>query len=200
MEDRNLSHEESLKLIHTMINSAKNYYYESGMGALLWGFTNVICFLLAFADAKVEGFKMPFNPFYLMGVTFILQFFLDRRERKYKTAETFLDDVNKYVWLAFAISVLLLTIVGGVADIGYVVLPLLLLLFGIPTFITGCINKFPPFVFGGIICWILCGIAFFYKSYNTYLLVAAGATVAWVIPGFILRGRFNKKRNQQHGV
>ena len=54
MEDRNLSHEESLKLIHTMINSAKNYYYESGMGALLWGFTNVICFLLAFADGPAN--------------------------------------------------------------------------------------------------------------------------------------------------
>ncbi|MEO6538328.1 MAG: hypothetical protein ABIT07_03545 [Ferruginibacter sp.] len=200
MEDNNLTHEDSLKLIHSMISSAKNYYYESGAGALLWGFTNVICFLLAFADSKVEGFKMPFNPFYLMAITFILQFFLDRAERKYKTAETFLDEVNKYVWLAFAISVLLLTIAGGIAGIGYVVLPLLLLLFGIPTFITGCINKFTPFIIGGIFCWVLSAIAFFYKGYNTYLLVAAGATAAWIVPGFILRRRFNKKRNNNHGV
>ena len=200
MEDNNLTHEDSLKLIHSMINSAKNYYYESGAGALLWGFTNVICFLLAFADAKVEGFKMPFNPFYLMAITFILQFFLDRAKRKYKTAETFLYEVNKYVWLAFAISVLLLTIAGGVAGIGYVVLPLQLLLFGIPTFITGSINKFTPFIIGAIFCWVLSGIAFFFKSYNTYLLVAAGAAAAWIVPGFLLMRRFNKKRNKNHGV
>ncbi len=45
---------------------------------------------------------------------------------------------------------------------------------------------------GGIACWILCIISFLFKSYNTYLLVALGAGVAWIIPGFILRRRFYK--------
>lgn len=192
MEEKPLSEKESLQLIAGMISQAKNYYYESGLGALLWGFTNLVCFVLAWMDVSVKGFHMPFNPFYLMIITFILQFYFDKREKKYQNAITYKDEAHKYVWLAFGISVFILTIAGGYANIGYVVLPLLLLLFGIPTFISGCMNKFPPFIVGGIVCWILCIVSFFYKSYNTYLFVALGAGVSWIIPGFILRSRFYK--------
>ncbi len=187
-----MSEKESLQLISNMISQAKNHYYESGLGALLWGFTNLICFVLAWLDVSLPGFHMPFNPFYLMIITFVLQFYFDRKEKKYKSAVTYKDEMHKYVWLAFGISVFILTIAGAYADIGYFVLPLLLLLFAIPTFISGCINKFSPFIIGGIICWILCIISFLYKSYNTYLLVALGAGVSWIIPGFILRARFYK--------
>ncbi len=192
MEDQSMTEKESLQLITGMISQAKNHYYESGLGALLWGFTNLVCFVLAWMDVSVKGFHMPFNPFYLMIITFILQFYFVRREKKYQNAITYKDEAHKYVWIAFGISVFILTIAGGYANIGYVVLPLLLLLFGIPTFISGCINKFPPLVIGGIVCWILCIISFFYKSYNTYLFVALGAGVSWIIPGFILRARFYK--------
>ncbi len=192
MEDQPLTDKESLLLISSMISQAKNYYYESGLGALLWGFTNFICFVLAYLQETISWFKLPFNPFYLIFITFLLQFYFDRKEKKYKQTVTFKNEACKYVWLTFGISVLILTIAGGFADIGYVVLPLLLLLFGIPTFLTGCITKFTPFVIGGIVCWIFCIIAFFYKSNLTYLLVAAGAGVAWIIPGFILRARFYK--------
>jgi hypothetical protein len=46
MEEKQLSGEESIQLITRMISQAKNYYYESGLSALLWGFTNLICFTL----------------------------------------------------------------------------------------------------------------------------------------------------------
>ena len=192
MEEKLLSEQESLQLITKMINQARNHYYESGLGALLWGFTNLICFVLVYLRETTSWFRMPFNPFYLMFITFILQFYFDRKEKKYKQTVTFKDEICQYVWIIFGVSVLILTIAGGFADIGYIVLPLLLLLFGIPTIITGLINKFPPFIIGGIVCWIFCIVALFYKTDFTYLLVAMGAGIAWIIPGFILRARFYK--------
>jgi len=200
MEEKNLSREESLQLITKMINQAKNYYYESGLGALLWGFTNLICFTLAYLDAR-KWIDMPFNPFFLMGITFVLQFYFDRKEKKFKTATTYLDEVHEYIWIAFGVAVLIVSIVGGLARLHYWGLPILLVLFGMPTFTSGCIMKFRPFIIGGIICWLLSIAAFFYKSSDSYLLVAAGATAAWIIPGFILRVRFNKNRiKSAHGV
>ena len=194
MEEQHLSNEESLLLITRMINQAKNSYYESGMGCLLWGITNVICFMLTYCQ-EMQFFHLPFNPFLLMIVTFFIQLYYDRKERHIKKAVNYLDDVHKYIWSTFGISVLILTIGGGLTHIGYIVLPLLLLLFSIPTVITGCINSFPPMIIGGVICWILSILAFINKAhYSSYLLVAGGAAVAWVIPGLILRGRF-KKRN-----
>ena len=175
-----------------MITQANSNYYESGLGSLLWGFTNLICFVLVYLEETGSWFRLPFNPFYLMLITFVLQFYFDRREKKYKQVTTFKQETCQYVWITFGLSVLILTIAGGFADIGYIVLPLLLLLFGVPTMITGLIYKFPPFIIGGVSCWIFCIIAFFYKSDLTYLLVAAGAGLAWIIPGFILRTRFYK--------
>ncbi|MEP6948466.1 MAG: hypothetical protein ABI863_04305 [Ginsengibacter sp.] len=200
MEEKPLSGEESIQLITRMISQAKNYYYESGLSALLWGFTNVICFVLAWLS-EIKAVNLPFNPFYLMGVTFILQFYYDRKEAKFKGTKSYLDDVHTYVWSAFGICVLILTIVGAIANIGYIVLPLLLLFFGMPTFISGCISKFKPFIIGGIFCWILSIISFLYKSNETFLMVAAGAGVAWIIPGFILRARFYKNiANRKDGL
>jgi hypothetical protein len=198
MEEKQLSGEESLQLITSMISQAKNYYYESGLSALLWGFTNVICFTLAYLDETVTGFHLPIKPFYLKGITFNLQYYYDRKEAKIKRTQSYLDEVHTYVCTAFVICVLILTIVGGITNIGYVVLPLLLLFFGMPTFISGCISKFKPFIAGGVFCWILSIISFFYKSNETLLMVAAGAGIAWIIPGFILRAKFYKniaKRN-----
>ncbi len=196
MEDQNFSNEESLQLITKMINQAKNYYYDSGLGALLWGFTNLICFVLAYLR-DTKKIEFPFDPFLLMIITFGVQVYFDRKENKIKKAVNYLDDVHKYVWTAFGISVLVLTIAGGFTNVGYVVLPVLLILFGIPTFISGCINKFTPFIIGGISCWILSILAFLNNAhYSGYLIVAAGAVIAWIIPGFILRARFKKQIGQ----
>ena len=192
MEEKTLSEKESLVLISEMISKAKNHYYESGLGALLWGFTNVICFSLAYMDATVKWFNLSFDPFYLMGITFILQLYFDRKEKRFQKAVTYKDEAHKYVWMAFGISLLILVITGNIVKIGFVGLALILLLFAIPTFISGCINKFKPFIIGGIACWILSVTSFFYQGYFTYLLVALGAAIAWIIPGFILRKKFYK--------
>lgn len=190
MEDKKISEEESLALITSMISQAKNYYYESGLGSLLWGFTNLICFTLSYLNAMVKGFRLPFNPFYLMIVTFIIHIYYSRKEKKHRKVKTLIDEVNSYVFTAFGICVLILTLAGAVGDIGYTTLPVLLLFFGLPTFITGCISKFKPFIIGGIICWLFSIITFIYKGYYANLLVAAGATAAWIIPGFILRAKY----------
>ncbi|MEO7463037.1 MAG: hypothetical protein ABIT96_09935 [Ferruginibacter sp.] len=125
MEEKEISHEESLRLIHEMIGSAKSNYYESGLGALLWGFTNVICFTLAYIDAVSPNFNFPISPFFLIVITFGLQYYLDKKERKNKTATTYIDSFIGYAWLAFAISVFIITIGGAFAHIGYIVLPVL---------------------------------------------------------------------------
>lgn len=190
MEEKELSKEESLELITSMIYQAKNYYYESGLGALLWGFTNLICFTLAYLDATVTGLDLPFNPFLLMILTFIVALYYGRKEKKRRRAKTYKEDVNQYVWITFGVCVLILTVVGGIANIGYTVLPVLLLFFGMPTVITGCINKFRPLIVGGIVCWIFSIIAFLHKGNYAFLLLAAGATAAWIIPGLILRLKY----------
>lgn len=193
MEEKSMSEKESLELISSMIGKAKNHYSESGSSALLWGISNVIVFVLAYFQDSFPGFNLPFNPFYLMIIAAVLQVYFYRKERSLKKTISYKDEAHYYIWLAFGISLIILTVGGGFADIGYIVLPLILLLFAIPTFISGCIKKFQPLIIGGIICWVLSVICLFYREKEVFLLVALGAFFAWVIPGFVLRNNFLKK-------
>lgn len=192
MEEKVLTEKESLALITGMISKAKNHYHESGSSALLWGFTNVTVFVLVYLQIKA-WIHLPFNPFWLMGVAIILQVFFSWKERGAKKTVTFKDEAHYYVWIAFGISILILTVAGGFSDIGYIVMPVMLLLFGIPTFISGCIKKFKPLIAGAIVCWVLSTISFFFRENEIFLFLALAAFCAWVIPGFILRRNYYKK-------
>ncbi len=200
MEEETFTEQESLALIRTMIHTAKNDYWESGTGALLWGFTNVICFILSYFQFSNNHFKLPFNPFLLMILTLGIQLFAERKEKKYKTVVSLYDDIHKNVWIAFAVSVLILTFSAGLNNYGFRVIPPLIILFAIPTYISGKINKFTPLIVAGIICWMIAFGSFFIYGPKLFLLAALSATIAWIIPGFILRAGYVKKRKLQYGV
>ena len=192
MEEKVLTEKESLDLITGMISKARNHYHESGTSALLWGFTNVLIFVLLYLQS-IDLLELPFSPFWLMAIAIILQAYFSWKERGSKKTVTFNDQAHYYVWVAFGVSVIILTVAGGISNIGYIVMPFLLLLFGIPTFISGSIKNFKPLIFGGIVCWILSAISFFFRENEVYLFMAVAAFFAWVIPGFILRRNFYKK-------
>lgn len=98
--EKELTSEESLKLINRMIYEAKGYFYESGIGALVWGFSILLCSLLTYAlDVKMISF--PFAPFYLLVPVFFVQSWIQIRENKKKKARTSTDEAIDYVWTGF---------------------------------------------------------------------------------------------------
>ena len=77
-------------------------------------------------------------------------------------------------------------------------MPLFLILYGLPTFITGAACKFKPMFWGGIFCW-LCSIITVYTNYKMDLLLTAfSALMAWFIPGLIMEREYRMaKRNEE---
>ena len=118
------------------------------------------------------------------------------------------DDVYMdYIWLGFGISIILLVFVLNMMGAAWqpvaeeylkdngsrspfqlyeFVGPLFLILYGIPTFVTGTACRFKPMLWGGLICWGCCIAATFTKARVDLLLVAFSALVAWFIPGIIM--------------
>jgi len=82
-EEKQLSGEESLRLINKMIHQAKGYFHESGLGALVYGFTGLLCSVLAYLKG-LDVIVFPFNPYFLMVPVFFVQSFIkykgDRRK------------------------------------------------------------------------------------------------------------------------
>jgi hypothetical protein len=193
MEEKELSNEESLKLINRMIYEAKGYFYESGIGGFVYGFSIAICSLLIFFREK-EILTFPFNPFYLMTPIFFLQGWIQYKEEKKKKAKTYIDEAIDYVWLGYFLSVFA-ALCGNFANAGYIVITIILFLTALAAFITGMLTKFRYHVICGIICMLIAIASFFTQNVNIYLLLAVMAVMVWLIPGFILRAHFKKQHH-----
>lgn len=79
--------------------------------------------------------------------------------------------------------------------------PMILVLYGMPTFLSGVILKFRPLIIGGICCWLLAIVSPFVDNDFQLLLLATGVCAGWIIPGYILRNRFKKNiANTNNGI
>ena len=220
MEEKELNEQESLSLISEMIQKAKSSFHESGTSAILWGSVTAVCGLLSFAQVQF-GFSLGFDVWLLIFVVIIPQVYIIIKERKNKLVKTYQAAATDNVWLVYAISISAIAfyqnIVPGISDklmldegmqllqkniaTGEVkdyhfFIPSLssvyLIIYAFPTIATGLINKFKPMIWGAIICYALFVISL-YTSFKYDMLMLGLAGIAnWLIPGLILRDRYNK--------
>ena len=191
MEEKEISSEESLRLINRVIYEAKGYFYESGNTSLIYGFSIVICSLLAYMQNK-QVIHLPFFSFCFLIPVFFIQAWVQVREEKKKKAKTFTDEAIDYVWTGYFLSVFA-SLCGTFVSAGYLIVTIILFLTGFATFLTGAISKFKYDVVAGVIVLLIAAVSFFIQSPAIYLLLAITSLMVWIIPGFILRVHFKKQ-------
>ncbi|TAL45104.1 MAG: hypothetical protein EPN92_07875 [Chitinophagaceae bacterium] len=222
-QEKKLTEAESLALITQMINKAKNYYHDTGIGAMMWGAVIAVCSLVKLSEIQF-GFRLPFDIYLLTLAAIIPQIFITIKEKKERKVKSYDDVYMDYLWLSFGICIfLLILIINNIyADLGPMienykelakgridwidfrfsefVSPLFLLLYGFPTFVTGAACKFKPMLWGGIFCWA-CSVITIYTSLKTDLLMtAASAITAWLIPGILMEREYRIYKKSQAGM
>lgn len=217
MENKELSHQESLALISQMIGKVKDSFHGTGVGAMMWGIVIAVCSLVKLSEIHFE-YKLPFDIYLLAMVAIIPQIIMNIKEKKMKKARSYEDDFMAPIWSGFGICIFLLVLIINMVYKGYgpiyqeyvklaghkpvfnfheFIMPLFLMLYGLPTFITGVGCRFRPMLIGGIICWVSCIIAVFTEYRIDLLLVAFSAIAAWFIPGLMMEKAYRQyKRNQ----
>ncbi len=215
--EKSLSEKDSLDLIAKMINQAKNAYHDTGVAAMMWGAVVAICALVKLSEIQFN-YRLPFDIYLLALVAIIPQVFITIKEKKKRKVKTYDDIYMDYLWLAFGICIfLMIFIINTVyADLVPVireyrelgkgrrdwtdfrfseyVSSLFLLLYGIPTFVTGTACKFKPMVWGGLLCWICCLAALYTTVKIDLVLTAFAAVAAWLIPGIIMERDYRKAK------
>jgi hypothetical protein len=193
-EEEQLSGEESLRLINRMIYEARGYFYENGLGSIIYGFTTLVCCALTYMrDTGLIQF--PFHPFYLMVPVFFVQAWIRVQQEKKKMAKTFTDEAIDIVWNGFAFAVLA-ALCAAFAGIQYIQISMIIILSGMAANITGMLTKWRYLIVCSFIC-MLAGIAsFFVLRPEIYFLLAGDAVLICIVPGFMMNAYFKK---QQHG-
>ncbi len=215
-----MTEQESLQLITEMIQKAKaSHFHEKGTSAILWGSVIGFCGLFSYFRLEFDFSIGGFDIWLLALIALIPQIFIAIKERKQRLVKTDIESAMNAVWMVYGISIFALLFycntVPSVSenlfageqkqlmikslDTGEISpwkpfifsqSSLLMLLYAIPTLVTGIARKFKPMLVGGILCYVFFVISCFTASKYDMLLNGLSGIICWLIPGIILRKRF----------
>ncbi len=217
MEEKQLSEKESLLIIQQMISRAKNEFVDTGVGPILWGAVITVCSLVQFLQIHFD-YRLPVDIWLLALLAIVPQIYISIKESRQRKVKGWDQDVMSYVWLCFGVGIFLVNFINNVA--AHELNPLLseysklsgktdvpnfwtfgasylLFVYGYPTIVTGATRKFKLMIFGGVFCWVSAIISAFTEVKIDFLLMALSATLAWLVPGIILRRNYllQKEKN-----
>jgi hypothetical protein len=187
---KNMTGEDSFKLIQQMINTAKNDMEDSSFYFLLWGW---LVFIASIGNFILIKMSYEYNWILwavLMPLGGLITTLYSRRQNKMQRVKTYIDELMKFVWIAFVVS--LFIVLFFMSRLQLSTYPLIMLIYGVWLFVSGGALKFRPLILGGIINWLLAIVSFF-LVFNGQLITLALA----VLTGFIIPGHMLKKKNSQ---
>ena len=198
MQEENITQQQSLAIIESMINKARNQFSENGFVYLLWGWVIFFCSTSQFILQHLLHYEKYYLVWLLTWAALVVQVLYYRKKGKRVTVRTYTDEITGYVWLSFVVMLLLSgTLVNSTLTPAneYLGIIIILILYGMPTFLSGIILQFRPLIAGGLCCWLLSVAALFLPHPFTVLLLSVAVVAAWIIPGYLL-GRRYRKQNQ----
>lgn len=213
-EEKQMTEQESLRLITEMLQKAKAGFHEKGNSSILWGTVIAVCGLVSFAQ-EYWHFKIGFDIWLLTLIALIPQVIMSIRSRRSRKVIGHTEAAVDVVWLVFGVSIFALifylnVVPGAVAqslaadgihiyqknadgslDPFPVIIAsrgsLFLLLYAMPTLATGLITRFRPMTFAAILCYGFFVVSCFTRFEYDMLLNGLAGIFNWLIPGLILR-------------
>ena len=191
--EKQLDEQLSLQIIKEAIENAKSNMKDNGIFYLLWGWLVLIASLLEFgllrfSDTPYHWVGWPV----LMNVGLLVSVIYGYRLRKKSSHKTHIDGAMIYLWYGFLIVIMILLAMAGMKVITFTEMnPLIIVMYGLGTFVSGGILKYRPLIIGGIAAWVISIFAFLNQNEYQLLLMAAAIIIAYLIPGYMLKSRSN---------
>jgi hypothetical protein len=193
MAENTMTEQQSFQLINEMIGKAKKSYVTKGIASIVWGVLIIFCSLVSWSQAHFK-YDLNFDIWLLAMLAIIPQLYFSFKERRSKKFTSYDEITSGYIWTAFGVSIFILSLYFNHQPQGGQSSSLVMMLYAIPTFITGGLCKFKPMIIGGIICWAGSIISIFTNTEIDLLLMAACGLFAWLVPGIILWNRYKKQQ------
>ena len=177
---------EQLAIIEEMIAQSKLKISEGSVFYLLWGWlvlsaATINYVLLIYTDFEHHYVSWPI----LMTLGGIISGIIGHRQDKKSRVKTYIDRAINYLWAAFTITLIaiLITMVKFGVEVVY---PMIIILYGLGTFVSGGILRFKPLIWGGVLCWVLGSIAVYLNFADQLLVLIAAILGSYIIPGYLL--------------
>jgi hypothetical protein len=194
MREEQLNPTESLNVIHSMINTAKNKLADDGFLLILWGWLIIAAAMLHYVSiiSDFESGHIVWAVAVPVGVLVSIVYGL--RQRKKELHKTYIDTYLGYVWSGFIIAMFITLSFMGVHTMKTSYF-FLMILYGLATFISGGLLNFKPLIFGSIFSFICAIVSVFAGEKEQLLCISLALLLSYVIPGHMLRAKYKSQTN-----
>lgn len=190
--EKELSAEDSLRLIQSMINQARNKVAESGFHLMVWGVLVIACCLINYILIRTgygswAGLPWLVMPFIGVPVGIIYE----RGRQVSNTVRTLADLHVNHMWLAYGVSLIIVLVYCSVMHVSPV--PFIMLITGMVTFATGRVLQFKPLQLGGVVFWLGALLCIKVTNESQLLIHAATTFVGYIVPGILLWKQYKSR-------
>jgi len=187
MEDnQKFSAEQSLHLIQSMIEKAKQDVANNSFYLLLWGWLIFIAALLNFGLMRFTSFEQPYLAWNLVWIGVIASIIKGIKDSKKIVVKTFVGETMKFFGISQAILYTGLAFFFGRYDLWHISFPLYTLVYAVTCFFMGALMQFPLLKWTGLLCLPVMVIAVFVSFEWQLLLLALAILMSYIIPGHVL--------------
>ena len=196
MDEKNLSTQESLRVIRETIDLAKSGFKEDGFHFLLWGWLVAVASAADWYLAAVlhkEWHSMVWMIMVVVGVpTALIREF--RMGKKVQTRNVVREWYGQ-IWLGYGISMFLAIFL--LARLGVSPVPVILTLTGFATYMSGILLRFKPLLIGAAVFWAGALWCMFLNNGQHLLIQSFTAVLGYLTPGYLLN---NQAKNNVSGT
>ena len=140
MDEKELSPQESLDLINSMIGKARKRYTDNSFYFLLWGWLTIAASALHYYFAVSELIDYPSMAWLLMIVGAIVSMVYGMRQEKRASVTHYTDKLYGWLWLSLGVAMVIVIMNGQFLN--FQIVPLMLLITGVGTFFSGAMMRF----------------------------------------------------------
>jgi hypothetical protein len=186
-EEKQMTGEESLRVITDMINKTRVSVAQVSFHLLLWGWLIFACSLSEFLLWKYSGWANSWYVWFAVIAGVLVSFIYGFAKGKGERIFTYGTKIYVWTWIAFFWATVVF----------FIIFPLetgsagkyMLLIAGIPLLISGVILNFRPMMWGAGAFWVLALVAHFGGETVSGLAMPAAMIIGYLIPGYLLRKR-----------
>ena len=187
--NQNFSAEQSLQVIQSMIERAKQDVANNSFYLLLWGWLIFIAALLNFVLMKFTSFEQPYLAWNLVWIGAIASIVKGVKDSKKIVVKTFVGETMKVFGISQGILYFGLAFFFGKFDLWAISFPLYILVYAVTCFFMGALMQFPLLKLTGLLCLPIMVIAVYVSFDWQLLLMALAILVSYIIPGHVLSAK-----------
>ncbi len=182
-----MSGQQSLDIIHEMINRAKGNIRNKSFYFILWGWITIAGSIGHYLLLQFSDVNHPEWAWAIIIVGIIASAVQGASDRKEAGAATYSERIYTTVWITFLVNYFI--ILFFIASINYYITPLVLVMAASATYLSGAIIKFSPLKWGAVFIWVMGTIAFTVSLPGQLLVTAAAVLGGYLVPAYLLKNK-----------